>query len=116
MRNRWLTLAALALVAVGAFSPAAAFATDPLTLDEGYVTDDVGALTADEESKVEARLQELSDNSTADLYVVLVDDFTSPTDNAQWADLVADWAKRPALKDHAAALIDRFGALASDAR
>lgn len=34
----------------------------------------------------------------------------------RWADLVADWAKRPALKDHAAALIDRFGALASDAR
>jgi uncharacterized membrane protein YgcG len=90
MRNRWLTVAALTLVAAGALSSSAAYATDPLTLDAGYVTDDAGVLSAAEEDAVEARLQELSDNSNADLFVVLVDDFTSPSDNVAWADTVAD--------------------------
>lgn len=29
----------------------------------------------------------------------------------RWADLLADWAKTPALRDHAAAITQRFGAL-----
>ena len=91
MTKRWLALAALTLAAVaGAFTASAASATDPLTLDSGYVTDQAGVLSADEEATVEARLQELTDNSNADLFVVLVDDFSNPTDNAQWADTVAD--------------------------
>ena len=91
MKTRWLTLAALTLAAAaGAFSASAASATDPLTLDSGYVTDDAGVLSASEEDAVEARLQTLSDNSSADLFVVLVDDFTSPSDNVQWADTVAE--------------------------
>lgn len=90
MTKRWLTLAALALAVVaGAFSTSAASATDPVTLDAGYVTDQAGVLSADEEATVEARLQELTDNSSADLFVVLVDDFTNPSDNVQWADTVA---------------------------
>ncbi|MFJ6531794.1 TPM domain-containing protein [Microbacterium sp. NPDC091662] len=90
MTKRWLALAALTLAAIaGAFTASAASATDPLTLDAGYVTDQAGALSADEEATVEARLQELTDNSNADLFVVLVDDFTNPTDNVQWADTVA---------------------------
>lgn len=90
MTKRWLALAALMLAAVaGAFSASGASATDPVTLDAGYVTDQAGVLSADEEATVEARLQELTDNSNADLFVVLVDDFTNPSDNVQWADTVA---------------------------
>lgn len=91
MTKRWLTLAALALAAVaGAFTASAASATDPLTLDSGYVTDQADALSADEEATVEARLEELTANSNADLFVVLVDDFTNPSDSAAWADAVAE--------------------------
>ncbi|GAA1240782.1 uncharacterized coiled-coil DUF342 family protein [Microbacterium phyllosphaerae] len=90
MKTRWLALAALtAAAAAGVFSASAASATDPLTLDSGYVTDEAGVLSPDQEDAVEARLQTLSDNSSADLFVVLVDDFTSPTDNVEWADTVA---------------------------
>ncbi|MBT2485479.1 MULTISPECIES: TPM domain-containing protein [unclassified Microbacterium] len=91
MTRRWLTLTALTLAAaIGAFSASAASATDPLTLDSGYVTDQAGVLSASEEEAVEARLQELTENSNADLFVVLVDEFTSPADNVEWADTVAE--------------------------
>ncbi|QDE34505.1 TPM domain-containing protein [Microbacterium foliorum] len=91
MKTRWLALAALtAAAAAGAFSVSAASATDPVTLDSGYVTDDADALSASEEDAVEARLQTLSDNSSSDLFVVLVDDFTSPSDSVAWADTVAE--------------------------
>ncbi|MBS0025271.1 TPM domain-containing protein [Microbacterium paraoxydans] len=90
MTKRWLALAAFLLVAlIGSFGTSAAFATDPLTLDAGYVTDRAGALSPSEKSAVESRLQELSANSSADLFVVLVDDFTNPSDSAAWADAVA---------------------------
>lgn len=90
MTKRWLALAALLLAATaGAFSASVASATDPLTLDAGYVTDQAQVLSTDDEATVEARLQELTDNSSADLFVVLVDDFTNPGDNAEWADAVA---------------------------
>ena len=91
MRTRWLTLAALGIAALlGSVSAGAAYATDPVQLDSGYVTDEAGALSPAEEEAAEARLQELSDNSSADLFVVFVDDFTSPSDSARWADLVAE--------------------------
>lgn len=91
MKTRWLTLTALALAAAtGLVSVSAASATDPVTLDSGYVTDDAGVLSASEEDAVEARLQTLSDNSSADLFVVLVDDFSSPSDSVAWADTVAE--------------------------
>lgn len=91
MKTRWLALAALtAAAAAAAFSASAASATDPVTLDSGYVTDDADVLSPSQEDAVEARLQTLSDNSSSDLFVVLVDDFTSPTDNVAWADAVAE--------------------------
>lgn len=91
MTKRWLMLTGLVLAIVaGALAPSAASATDPITLDAGFVTDQAGVLSADEEATVEARLQELSENSNADLFVVLVDEFTNPTDDAQWADTVAE--------------------------
>lgn len=90
MKTRWLTAAAMATVALlGAFSASAAYATDPLPLDPGYVTDDAGVLSSSEKSAAEDRLQELTENSTADLFVVLVDEFTSPSDYVAWADDVA---------------------------
>ncbi|MBO0980573.1 TPM domain-containing protein [Microbacterium sp. SD291] len=91
MRTRWLTLAALTLAATaGVLSVSAASATDPVTLDQGYVTDDAGVLSGSEKEAVEARLLELTENSSADLFVVLVDDFSSPADNVAWADTVAE--------------------------
>lgn len=91
MKTRWLALAALTATAVaGIFSVSAASATEPVTLDSGYVTDDAAVLSASQEDAVEARLQTLSENSSSDLFVVLVDDFTSPSDNVAWADTVAE--------------------------
>ena len=91
MTKRWLTLAAVLLAtATGLLSASAASATDPVTLDAGFLTDQAQVLSADQEATVESRLQELSDNSTADLFVVLVDDFTNPSDNVEWADTVAE--------------------------
>ena len=90
MRTRWLTSAVLMLAAmIGAFSASAASATDPVTLDPGYVTDVAGVLSPAQEQAAEERLQELSENSSADLFVVLVDEFTSPSDRIGWADAVA---------------------------
>lgn len=89
--TRWLVPLTLALVtAIGLSTPSTAWATAPVTLDPDYVTDQAGVLSATEEQAVEARLQELSENSDVDLFVVLVDDFTSPSDSVRWADAVAD--------------------------
>lgn len=91
MKTRWLTLAALSTAAlIGALSVTAASATDPIALDPGYVTDDAGVLSGGEKDAVESRLQTLAENSSADLFVVLVDDFTSPADRIEWADTVAE--------------------------
>ncbi|WP_194764065.1 TPM domain-containing protein [Microbacterium sp. UFMG61] len=91
MKTRWLALAALTMAAAaGILSASAASATDPVTLDSGFVTDDAGVLNATDEDAVEARLQTLSENSSADLFVVLVDEFTSPSDQVAWADTVAE--------------------------
>jgi len=91
MKTRWLAVSALALSTVfGAMSVSAASATAPLPLDPGYVTDDAGALTAAEKQSIQERLQTLSENSATDLFVVFVDDFTDPTDAAEWADTVAE--------------------------
>lgn len=91
MKTRLLGAAALALAAtIGMLAAPAAFATDPVTLDSGYVTDDAGVLNPTEKQAVEDRLRELEENSPVELFVVFVDDFTSPSDSAEWADTVAD--------------------------
>lgn len=91
MRTRWLTPVAVLLAAmIGAFTASAAWATDPLQLDAGYVTDAAGVLSSDQEAAAETRLQELTENSSADLFVVFVDEFTSPSDRIEWADTVAE--------------------------
>ncbi|SJN31436.1 hypothetical protein FM104_07430 [Microbacterium esteraromaticum] len=91
MRNRWLTLAALLLaVVIGGFTASAASATDPVQLDPGYVTDTASVLSASEKQALESRLQELAENSSASLFVVFVDAFTSPSDRIQWANTAAE--------------------------
>ncbi len=90
MKTRWKALCVLALATLlGVALPSTASATDPLTLDAGYVTDDAGVLSSSEDQSLEARLQELTENSSADLFVVFVDEFTSPSDRIGWADQVA---------------------------
>lgn len=91
MKTRWLAVGALALSALfSGLSVSAASATSPIPLDPGYVTDDAGVLTAAEKQSMQERLQTLSENSSTDLFVVFVDDFTDPTDAADWADTVAE--------------------------
>ncbi|MBN7792952.1 TPM domain-containing protein [Microbacterium esteraromaticum] len=91
MRRRWLLFAALLLsAALSAITGSAASATAPVTLDAGYVTDTAGVLSPAQEEAAEQRLQELTENSSADLFVVFVDEFSSPADRIAWADTVAE--------------------------
>lgn len=89
-RARRLTIIALLIAALtGVFSAGAAFATAPIPLDDGFVTDDTGALSSSEHEAVETRLDELASQSDADLFVVFVDRFTDPADRIEWTDRVA---------------------------
>ncbi|WP_144877291.1 TPM domain-containing protein [Microbacterium sp. 1.5R] len=91
MKKRFLALAAAALTsALVVLSAPVAFATDPVRLDAGYVTDVAGVLDSSRKQQVEDRLVELEQNSPVELFVVFVDEFTSPEDSAEWADAVAD--------------------------
>lgn len=77
--SHWLALVALMVTTItGALSATAAVASPPPTLDAGFVTDDAGALSANELEAANTRLQELSEKSDADLFVVFVDAFTDP--------------------------------------
>ncbi len=81
-----------ALLAAGALlfaAPATATATPPLDLGQGYVADEVGALSAAQSAASESRLATLYESTGIDLYVALVDDFTDPSDSQQWADATA---------------------------
>lgn len=90
MRVRWTAAlaagAAVALTTIGG----AAVATPPVTLGSSYVLDDAGALSSSEEAQAEQRLEQLSADTTVDMWVVFVDDFTSPSDAADWANQTAD--------------------------
>ena len=72
--------AALSLLFTG--GALAASATDPVTLGASHVLDEADVLSASEEAAAEARLQQLSDETTVDLWVVYVDEFTNPADAA----------------------------------
>lgn len=90
MRNRWLASAALVLgVVLGGLSFSAASATDPGPLDAGYVTDRSGVVSASDRAAAEATLEKLRDEARIDLFMVLVPDFTSPSDSEQWTDATA---------------------------
>ena len=88
MRARWASALAAALVIVLG-TGAAASATDPPALGEGRVLDLADVLTPAEVQSVEDRSEELSESAGIDLWVVYVDDFTSPSSAADWANDVA---------------------------
>lgn len=80
--------AALSLLLIGG-APAAS-ATDPVDLGSGFVADQADVLSASDEQTAEDRLQQLADDTDADLWVVFVDDFTNPSSAAEWANQTAD--------------------------
>ncbi|MFD5215841.1 TPM domain-containing protein [Microbacterium sp. NPDC058345] len=90
MRNRWLALAALALgVILGGFSLASASATAPGPLDAGYITDRSGVVSSADLSQAQSTLERLRTEARIDLFIVLVPDYTDPSDAEQWTDATA---------------------------
>lgn len=79
--------AALSLLLIG--GGGAAWATDPVTLGSTSVLDQSDVLSGAQEQAAQQRLQQLSDETDVDLWVVYVDDFTNPTDAASWANETA---------------------------
>src|SRR5690349_6526847 len=86
-RRRLALTAALSLLLIG--GAGAASATDPVTLGSTRVVDQVDALPASEEQAAEQRLQKLSAETDVELWAVFVDDFTNPSDAADWANETA---------------------------
>ncbi|UYO98250.1 TPM domain-containing protein [Microbacterium sp. M28] len=84
-----IILGMIVAVFASGFLASSAVATPPVTLDAGFVTDEAGVLSASELDAANARLDTLSDASEGDLYVVIVDEFTDPSDNVEWADQTA---------------------------
>lgn len=80
-------LAALAIAIVGAIGLGAvpASATAPLPLGNDRVLDDVGVLTAAQESQIQERSEALSESTGLDLWVVFVDEFADPVSAETWA-------------------------------
>jgi hypothetical protein len=89
MRRFWATvLVVLGLVVAGPV--AAATATDPITLGDGFVTDQAGVLTSGQVASADSTLEKLETDTGISLYVALVTDFTNPSDRSDWANTVAD--------------------------
>lgn len=85
----WRAIAALGLIAASMWAGPAAFAADPAQLDPGFVTDASDVLTDAQEADANARLEQLSQASAYDLWVVFVDDFENPADRVDWANQTA---------------------------
>ena len=89
MRLRWTAaFVSAAVVAVMAVGTAAA-ATAPVTLDSTYVLDDAGVLSSADEATAESRLEQFSSDTGLGLWVVYVDQFTDPSNSADWANQTA---------------------------
>ncbi|MCR2793835.1 TPM domain-containing protein [Microbacterium sp. zg.Y625] len=83
-----MILTAVAAVLLSATTVSAA-ATDPVQLGASRLLDQADVLTGGEASAVEDRLDGLYDATGVDLFVVLVNEFTNPSDRQEWADAVA---------------------------
>ena len=90
MRARWAVALTAALTLVLGGAGGAASATDPVQLAEGYVLDDVDALSASQESQAQSRLEQLKTDTGLDLWVVYVDEFTDPSERPAWANETAE--------------------------
>ncbi|WP_243224932.1 TPM domain-containing protein [Microbacterium sp. CIAB417] len=80
-----IVLGAIGAVLLSGSVASSALATPPVTLDPGFVTDDAGVLSPSELEAANARLDTLSQAAGGDLYVVIVDEFTDPSDSVGWA-------------------------------
>lgn len=90
MRRRWLTVAAIALGAVlGGLSLATVSATAPAPLGEGYITDHSGVVSDVDAAQAQSTLERLRDEARVDLFIVLVPEFTDPSDTEAWTDATA---------------------------
>lgn len=88
--SRRLAIIAMVLAVLsGAFSASFASASPPVRLDSSFVTDTTGTLTSAQVDAANVRLQELSEQSNADLFVVIVDGFDEMS-AADWADTTAE--------------------------
>ncbi|MBB2976261.1 putative membrane protein YgcG [Microbacterium endophyticum] len=89
MRTRMTAALTAALTLAMLGGAATAWATDPITLDSGYITDDAGAIEAGQIAAAEDRLAQLSTDTGIDVYVAIVDEFTNPSSSEDWANAVA---------------------------
>jgi len=90
MRARLAVVTGLVLAMIGVLFALPAAATPPVTLGSGFVTDQAGVLSASERSDLDQRLGTLSQERRIELFVVLVDEFTDPSDRIAWTNRVAD--------------------------
>ncbi|WP_156759820.1 TPM domain-containing protein [Microbacterium karelineae] len=81
---------ALGIGAALALAPLVAIAAEPPQLGGEYVLDAAGALSAAEEADANKRLAGLETDGDIEMWVVYVDEFTSPADSAEWANATAD--------------------------
>ncbi|WP_110588347.1 TPM domain-containing protein [Microbacterium suaedae] len=88
--RRTTAIAALGVGVALAFAPFAASAAEPPGLGAEYVHDEVDALSASEEATANERLAGLKAESDVEMWVVYVDEFTSPSDSAEWANATAE--------------------------
>lgn len=84
MRRRALGLAVAWGIAASLAIAAPAGAAEPVTLGSGHVVDEASALSAAEATAAEERLVRLKTEAGIDLWVVFVDEFTSPADAQAW--------------------------------
>ena len=87
-RSLWALAAVTAALVLG--TPAAAIATDPVQLGSGRVLDEVGVLGGSDAAEIESAIDALNSDSGADLWVVYVDEFTNPSDAAEWTNTTAE--------------------------
>ncbi|MCU1632633.1 MAG: peptidase [Micrococcaceae bacterium] len=79
-----------AVVALPLVSSAAAFADQPITFPSGdYVIDNADALTAGEETELEAAIEDLRSQEGFTVRVAYVDTFESPSTSSDWATATA---------------------------
>jgi len=90
LRARLSAAAALALALVIGGPAVAASATEPVQLGSTRVYDQVDALSPQQEFDAQARIEQLRTSTGLDLWVVFVDEFTNPSDSADWATDTAD--------------------------
>ncbi|MHA7143124.1 TPM domain-containing protein [Arthrobacter sp. TmT3-37] len=79
-----------AVVAIPLLSSTAALADEPVTFPSGdYVTDTAGVLTPEEESRLEAAIEDLRSQEGFTVRVAYVDTFENPAGAEQWASATA---------------------------